>query len=131
MKQKILILPCAGDSNVGCLTLLAARKLTRDGRATLVDEKKLNFSLNKQKSIVEHLPFVVVDGCEKRCARKRLEETGHDFEFHLSLDDLGIEKTEGKKVLEEDLQLTCDAIIAESTRLSETPPKILGTCGCR
>lgn len=63
----------------------------------------------------------MVDGCDQHCAKKCLEAISCDLEFHLSLADLGILKTESSEISYDELQMVKDAIIAESTRLSNPP----------
>ncbi len=126
-QQKIHILPCAGASNVGQLTILAVQELVLEGKGERVGfGKQIMF-----KRTSESPPFIVVDGCEQQCSKKRLEALNYDLEFHLSLADLGIEKTAFSEITRDDILLVKDAIIAECTRLQERPPMIMGGCCCR
>lgn len=130
-QHTIFMLPCGGVSNVGQLAVLAVQELVLEGKGKWVsccDSMELQI-LNGRKA--DSPPFIVVDGCEQQCARKRLEAITGDLEFHLSLADLGIEKTEFSEIIADELQLVKDAIIAESTRLSKQPPKMMGACCCR
>lgn len=129
--NKILMHPCAGASNVGQLTMRAVQELVLDGLGELAGDAPNPDLQEIRKRTTNGQPFIVVDGCEQQCGRKRFESFNCAFEFHLSLADLGIEKTESASVVCDELQLVKDAIIAESTRLSELPPKIMGGCGCR
>lgn len=129
--QKIRILPCAGKSKVGLLTLRAAQELILEGRGEWVTSRQIaDFQLHGITA-TDSSPFIVVDGCEKQCGRKHLETLECDFEFHLSLSDLGIEETEDDEIDGDALQLAKDGIISESTRLSEHPPMIPGGCCCK
>ncbi|TKB25486.1 hypothetical protein FCL47_13160 [Desulfopila sp. IMCC35006] len=130
-KSKILMLPCAGASRAGQLTRHAVQELVLEGKGEWVDGGR---GANLPEMIcrpADALPFIVVDGCEQQCGRKQLGALNCNLEFHLSLADLGIEKTESTDLWCDALQLVKDAIIAEGTRLSERPPIILGGCGCR
>ena len=131
VKAKIIMFPCAGISNVGQLTIHAVQELVLEGKG-----KWFGCLKNTDLQIWGHRtvgspPFIVVDGCEQHCAKKRFEAINHDLEFHLSLADLGIEKTELSEIVHEELQLVKDAIVAECTRLAERPPMITGGCCCR
>ena len=123
--------PCAGVSNVGQLTRHAVQELILEGKGEWGGCGQ-GFELQEMsRRIADSQPFVVVDGCAQQCGRKRLEALNYDLEFHLSLADLGIEKTESTAIDCDELQLVKDAIVAEGTRLLERPPIILGGCGCR
>lgn len=131
IKHKIFILPCAGVSNVGQLTILAVQELVLEGKGEWVACRNgMDLQILKDRT-TDSPPFIVVDGCEQQCARKRLEAINCDLEFHLSLADLGIEKSDFSEITPDELQLLKDAIIAESTRLSKQPPKMMGACCCR
>ncbi len=130
-KSKILMLPCAGASKVGQLTMHAVQELVLEDKGEWVECGRGSNLPEMSWRTTDAPPFIVVDGCEQHCGRKQLEALDCDLEFHLSLADLGIEKTESTEIGYDELQLVKDAIIAESTRLSERPPTIMGGCGCR
>lgn len=125
------MLPCAGVSNVGQLTIRAVQELVLEGKGEWVRYAQDGGLQELSSKKTGSPPFIVVDGCEQQCERKRLEALNCDFEFHLSLSELGIEKTDYTEMVYEELQLVKDAIIAESTRLSERHPLIPGGCSCR
>jgi uncharacterized metal-binding protein len=129
--NKVHIFPCGGNSSVGQLTVLASQELILEGKGEWVYSTRIKDLQKLGNGAIDSSPFIVVDGCEKQCGRKYLEQSAYDFEFHLSLEDLGIENL-GNSDFEEDddVQLVKDAIIAESTRVTEQPPAILGGCGC-
>jgi len=129
-KTTIIMLPCAGTANVGQLTRRAVQDLVLEGKGAWVKCGQDAVILEKGVVTTGTPPFIVVDGCEQQCGRKRLEALDYDFEFHLCLADLGIEKTDSPEINYDELQLVKDAIIAESTRLTEVHPVIVGGCCC-
>jgi|GEM_PF-1939124 len=130
-KRKILMLPCAGASCVGQMTFLAVQELVLEGKGEWAEHGKVRDLQTISSKPTDSLPFIVVDGCDQHCAKKCLEAISCDLEFHLSLADLGILKTESSEISYDELQLVKDAIIAESTRLSKHPPMMMGGCSCR
>jgi uncharacterized metal-binding protein len=129
-KSKICLLPCAGLSSVGQLTRHAVQELVLEGKGewlTCTQDADLQIIILKLTDIA---PFVVVDGCEQHCVKKRLEAINCKFEFHLCLADLGIEKTESAGADGDELQLVKDAIVAECSQVSERPPIIMTGCSC-
>lgn len=125
------MLPCAGFSNVGQLTRLAVQELVLEGKGEWVRSGQ-DFELQAlPKGTAESPSFVVVDGCAEQCGRKCLEALNYQLKSHLSLADLGIEKSEFTAIDHEELQLVKDAIIAEGTQLSAWHPLIMGGCCCR
>lgn len=130
-KNKILLLACAGASNIGQLTLLAVQELVLEGRGEWVDGTPGKDFQDISKRTAAGQVFIVVDGCEQHCGRKRVQSINCAPEFHLSLADLGIDQNDCASILRQELQLVKDAIVAESTRLIQRPPMFLGGCGCR
>ncbi len=130
-QDKIFIFPCAGNSNVGRLTLLAAQELILEDKGKWVYSTRITELQRLGNKSNGGPPFIVVDGCKEQCGRKYLEKLAYEPEFILSLADLGIENMKNTEFGDEDLQLVKDAIIAECTRLSERSPVIFSGCGCR
>jgi len=130
-KRKILMLPCAGVSCVGQMTFLAVQELVLEGKGEWVECGQVTDLQIISSRPTDSPPFIVVDGCEQHCAKKCLEAISCGLEFHLTLADLGILKTESTEISYDELQLVKDAIIAESTRLSKRPPMMMGGCSCR
>jgi uncharacterized metal-binding protein len=89
----ILIFSCSGAADVGHISDLAARKLTRGGAGKMFCLAgiggRVGGILETTKSASK---ILAIDGCPLDCARKSLEEAAiNDFE-HLRLTDLGMEK---------------------------------------
>ncbi len=88
-----LIFPCSGAADVGELSDLAARKLTRDGIGKMFCLAGLgghveSFTTNTHAAG----KILIIDGCPVDCAKKTLEHAHfHDF-LHVRVTDLGCVK---------------------------------------
>ena len=97
-----LIFSCSGAADVGHISDLAARKLTREGAGKMFCLAGIG---GRVSGIMETTKaaskILAIDGCPLDCARKSLEEAGiKDFE-HLRLTDIGMEK--GQSPVSDDL----------------------------
>ena len=88
-----LIFSCSGAADVGHISDLAARKLTRGGAGKMFCLAgiggRVTGILETTKSASK---ILAIDGCPLDCARKSLEEAAVDEFEHLRLSDLGMEK---------------------------------------
>lgn len=134
-KNTLFMLPCAGASPVGQLTVQAVQELVLEGRGEWVRFGKIVELIEKLSRgggrSAGSPTFIAVDGCGRQCLRKYLKTLQYDPEFHLSLEDLGIAEQDACEIAYETMQLAKDGIIAGSTRVSEQLPMFLGGCGCR
>ena len=97
-----LIFSCSGAADVGHISDLAARRLTREGTGKMFCLAGIG---GRVSGIMETTKaaskILAIDGCPLDCARKSLEEAGiKDFE-HLRLTDIGMEK--GQSSVTDDL----------------------------
>ena len=97
-----LIFSCSGAADVGHISDLAARKLTREGVGKMFCLAGVG---GRVSGIMETTKaaskILAIDGCPLDCARKSLEEAAiNEFE-HLRLTDLEIEK--GKSPVNDEL----------------------------
>ena len=88
-----LIFSCSGAADVGHISDLAARKLTRGGSGKMFCLAGIG---GRVSGILETTKaaskILAIDGCPLDCARKSLEEADiKEFE-HIRLSDLGMEK---------------------------------------
>ncbi len=88
-----LIFSCSGAADVGHISDLTARKLTREGAGKMFCLAGIG---GRVSGILETTKaaskILAIDGCPLDCARKSLAEAGiNEFE-HLRLTDLGMEK---------------------------------------
>ena len=88
-----LIFPCSGGSDVGALTDLAARQLTRDGTGKMYCLAGIGGRVAGIFAGTENAARVlVIDGCPLNCAKKTLELAGFTRFAHLGLADMGLHK---------------------------------------
>ncbi len=89
----IMILACAGGSNVGQLSNQAAVELTQEGFGRLFCLAGIGAQLIGFIQSARDIPqLVVIDGCEVACAKGVLEQAGVPVRGYLLITDLGIEK---------------------------------------
>jgi len=97
-----LIFSCSGAADVGHISDLAARKLTREGAGKMFCLAGIG---GRVSGIVETTKaaskVLAIDGCPLDCARKSLEEGGFEEFEHVRLSDLGMEK--GKSPVSDEL----------------------------
>lgn len=90
--SSILVFPCSGGADVGALSDVVARKMSKEGKGKM-------FCL---AGIGAHIPgmiesaksadkVIAIDGCPVMCAKKTLEHAGFEPESY-NLKDLGFEK---------------------------------------
>ncbi len=88
-----LIFSCSGGADVGALTDLAARKLTRDGCGNMFCLAGVGGRVSGIMKTTEAASrILVIDGCPLDCAKKTLEEAGFANISHLRLSDIGFKK---------------------------------------
>jgi uncharacterized metal-binding protein len=89
----IMILACSGASNVGQLSNQAAVELTKEGFGKMFCLAGIGGQLQGFVQSAKDVPgMVVIDGCEKACAKATLQKAEVPLRGHLVLTDLGIEK---------------------------------------
>jgi uncharacterized metal-binding protein len=88
-----LIFSCSGAADVGHISDLSARKLTRDGAGKMFCLAGIGGRVSGiMETTKAAAKILAIDGCPLECARKSLEEAGiNEFE-HLRLTDLGMKK---------------------------------------
>ena len=126
-KDTLLILPCGGTKAHGCLVSRAAQQLVLEGKAEWFSPGMIEDIFAAEPANKGSVRVIVVDGCHKECGLQLYKDRNITPEFHLSLEDIGIDG-ESEEFDENDLQLVKDAIIAVSTRPSEVIPMIPGCC---
>lgn len=88
-----LIFPCSGGSDVGALSDLAARQMTRDGSGKMYCLAGVGAQIPGILSTTRGASKILaVDGCPMDCARKILERAGFSQFVHLRLSDAGFQK---------------------------------------
>lgn len=88
-----LIFPCSGGSDVGALSDLAARQMTRDGTGKMYCLAGIGGQIPGILSTTQNATQILaIDGCPMNCAKKILERAGFTNFRHLSLSDAGFQK---------------------------------------
>jgi uncharacterized metal-binding protein len=105
-----LIFACSGASNLGRISDLAARALTKDGVGKMYCLAGIG---GRVSGIIENTRaasrIFAIDGCDQDCAKKCLELAGFNQVEQLRLQDLGMEK--GKTpVTKKTISLVADRI---------------------
>jgi len=88
-----LIFSCSGAADVGAVSDLAARKLTRDGTGKMYCLAGVGGGV---ESIIETTRgasmILAIDGCQVDCVKKLLERAGFSGFAHFRVTDLGLQK---------------------------------------
>jgi uncharacterized metal-binding protein len=129
MKERIIILPCNGDSAPSKITWIATQEMVLAGNAELC------LSFHQLIDIIEDSggkapSLIIVDGCERRCLFNKLLEEGLFGKYQLALTDVGIEPVYLEDITRDDVELTKDAIIAECRPVSSVVPALFPGCCC-
>ena len=92
-EPKRIILPCAGQANVGQLTNLAAIRLTEEGYGSIACVALLAIgSENLVANALNADEVVILDGCPMLCAKKIAGAPGVAAGQYLVMTELGVTK---------------------------------------
>jgi len=134
-ETKRLIFPCAGQSNAGQITNLAAIQLTEEGYGKIGCTALLatgNDGLVKSAGNAEEV--VILDGCPMSCAAKIAECQGVKAGQHIVVTELGITKGPSRSYTDDDIENIVAACWKGEGRTNEPKKKDLdnkkSTCGC-
>lgn len=126
MSDHPIIVVCPGNSPMAAITRHAAQELVLAGRATW-----LPATPDWREEVATNMSSIVVDGCDRQCLRRHLQQERIKPHHSLCLTVLGIDAGQLEKTFRDDLTLTRDAIIAECTEVSQLPLIFMQKCGCR
>lgn len=88
-----LVFACSGGSDVGNLTDLGARELTRRRLGRMYCLAGIGGRVETiLKTTRAATRVLAIDGCPENCARKTLEQAGFSNFLHLQLHDIGMVK---------------------------------------
>ncbi|MBN2842885.1 MAG: putative zinc-binding protein [Sedimentisphaerales bacterium] len=88
-----LIFACSGAADVGAISDLAARKLTKDGAGKMFCMAGIGGRVSGIMKTTESADRIVaIDGCPLNCVKNSLELAGFSKFDHIQLADLGLEK---------------------------------------
>lgn len=131
MKVKdYILLPCAGASNVGRLTLAASHEFAKEKNGTVWSVARVACG-EEPGADVAGAAIVAVDGCATGCAARILLGKGITPKAHLLVSDLGIGKDETVDTDPDELQLVKDGIEASCSVADYIFPRLAGACCCR
>ncbi|NUP90284.1 MAG: putative zinc-binding protein [Candidatus Sumerlaeia bacterium] len=115
----VMTVACSGRSNTGQLTNDAAKLIDRTGTARFVCLAAIGAEDPEVTDLAKCAGrLLVLDGCEKACARKIMEKAGFREFVHLDVTQLGIEKRLDSRYSDGQLQ----TVIAAAERLSAGMP---------
>jgi len=87
-----LIFACSGAADVGALSDLAARQLTKEGKGRMFCLAGIGGRVDPiLKQTHEAASVLAIDGCSLDCVRKTLEKAGFKAD-HFRITDLGFQK---------------------------------------
>lgn len=132
----LMILACAGGSNVGQLSNQAAVELTQEGFGKMFCLAGIGAQISGFVQSARGVPLMVaIDGCQVGCAKAILELAQVPVKHHLVLTDEGIEKNKDLCLQRVDI----DQVKAAVKRLvlnsrpgaAAGPAVVTGGCGCQ
>lgn len=126
--DRIIILPCNGDSAPGEITWIAAQELVLEGKARWFSQE---IPCCREGEGAVKKTVILVSGCQKSCEFNEHREKMNSEYHRLTLVDLGIEPDFIEDIASDDIELTKDAVIAECTPVSKTVPPLFVGCCCK
>ncbi len=136
-EPKRIILPCAGQANVGQLTNLAAIQLTEEGYGSIACAALL--AIGSENLIANALnadEVVVLDGCPMQCGKKIAGSQGVAAGQHLVMTELGVTKGPSKSYTNDDIEKIVAACWkgegrkADSAKPGKKGDRKDNDCGC-
>ncbi len=126
---QVMLLACSGASNVGQLTNQACLELTQEGFGRMsclagVGGKLPGFI----QAVREAREVVVLDGCEKGCAKAIMHEAGLPLRGYVVLIQLGIVKNKDFNLRREEIEQVKDLVRRTGSPLGLAAPG--SSCGC-
>jgi uncharacterized metal-binding protein len=88
-----LIFACSGAADVGQISDMAARKMTKEGTGKMFCTAGLGGRVEPiMKMTSSASKILAIDGCSLDCVRHSLKEAGFEEFEHLQLGEIGLEK---------------------------------------
>lgn len=109
-RRNTLIFACSGLSNTGKLTMQAASTLAFRRPDLYRAAAALKGTDAVEDALSEGFRVLSLDGCEDRCATKKLGEAGIQAEVYLMVTELGVKKTTPSDVKPEYIEKIIRAI---------------------
>jgi uncharacterized metal-binding protein len=109
--KKRIIFPCAGASNVGQLTNIAALELEDEGYGTFACTVNLaKGSAEMKEQCKEADEIIVLDGCPNRCAATIAAAQGIEPDQAVVVSELGIEPSHEFEISDEEIEIVLGAV---------------------
>jgi uncharacterized metal-binding protein len=109
-KGRTLIFACSGLSNTGKLTMQAASTLAFRRPNVYRAAAAHKGADAAEEALSEGFRVLALNGCEDRCATKKLGEAGLEADCSLMVTELGIEKTRPSDIKNEYIEKIIRAI---------------------
>ncbi len=107
----VMVLACAGASNVGQLSNQAAVELTREGFGQMFCLAAIGAHLEKFVRYAKNVPsMVAIDGCSVGCIRAILEHADVPLRNYVVLTELGFEKNMNSTLDSADIEKVKQAV---------------------
>lgn len=125
-----MLLACSGASNVGQLTNQACVELTQEGFGKMFCLAGVGGRLQGFIQSVKDAPeLVVLDGCEKGCAKAIMQEAGLPLRGYVVLTQQGIAKNKDLNLKREQVDQVKNLVRGARPPMLMAAPG--GSCGCR
>lgn len=112
-----LVFACSGAADVGAISDLAARKLSREKKASMCCTAAIAAKIPELMAKTKQAAGIVaIDGCDKECAKNILENGGVAEFAHVQVVALGLEKGR-TPVTDENVALVAEAANTALARL--------------
>ena len=86
------VIACSGGCDLGNLSDLIARKLSREGVRKMNCLAIIGAGNNEKINCLKKSNLLVIDGCDGDCAKKIVEKAGFQDFYYLRITDLGYKK---------------------------------------
>ncbi|MBU4276963.1 MAG: putative zinc-binding protein [Proteobacteria bacterium] len=126
---QVMLLACSGASNVGQLTNQACVELTQEGFGKMFCLAGVGGKLQGFIQAVKDAPeLVILDGCEKGCAKAIMQQAGLPLRGYVVLTQQGIAKNKDLNLKREEVEQVKDLVRGARSPLLMAAPS--GSCGC-
>ncbi|MBZ0255690.1 putative zinc-binding protein [bacterium] len=95
MKDKPMVFACSGAADVGAISDQAARRLAKEKDAPMCCVAAIAAGIPEiEDKARQSNQIIVIDGCDKDCAKHILARAGFNSFTHIQLEDMGMKKGE-------------------------------------
>lgn len=126
--NRIIILPCNGNSAPGEITWIAVQELVIEGKAIWFS-REIHFCRHGEGA--PKITVILLSGCQKSCEFNEPIEKENPEYHRLMLADIAIEPDFIEDITSDDIELTKDAVLAECAPVSKAAPALFAGCCCK